>query len=276
MEKVYRYVDGDLVEIPSRDPARLYRYTIVLGDTAYVELTPAEEAARIAEQNAPRFTPENWYWLVPGQLGVYHSASFAYVPLADSAYVAFLAAGGVANTGLASDSELRDYLNANNVAYLAEALPPIEVLRASIPRARVRIQRAAFSLANNVITAVDYISAGQDPVDFHNHSGPNPDRIVIPAGHAGTYLITAGFRFLESSAAAGGTPNTGDRLGGIRRGASETLAATRVRACAADNTEFTVYDEVTLAVGDILRVGALQNCGGTMNLASRFTLRRIE
>ena len=277
MEKVYRYVNGELVEIPQRDPARLYRYTLVNGETAYVELTPAEEATRLFEQNAPQFSPSNWYWLVPGQSGVYHSARFAYVPLADSAYVAFLAAGGAAYTGLA-EAELRDYLNFNGIAYLGEAVPPLEIARPSVPRARVRLQRASFGLANNTATAVPFTAAGQDPLDMHDHTTANRDQIVIPAGQGGLYVLTAGFRFLESSAAAGGVANAGDRLGGIRRGvaAGEILVQARVRASAADNTEFQVYDEVLLAPGDILRVGALQSCGGTMNVATRFTLRRLE
>jgi hypothetical protein len=280
-ERVFKLdAQGELERIPGdvRDPLRRYRLKLhpVDLDNIYVEFTDAEEAARTLEENAPPFDPANWYWIIPAQTGVYHSARFAYVPLADSAYVAFLAAGGAAYTGLASDAELRAYLNNNNIAYLAEALPPVEVLRASIPRARVRLQRASFSLPNNAITAIDYTGAGIDPLDFHNHGSANPDRIVVPAGHAGTYVITAGFRFLESSAAGGGVANAGDRVGGVRRGASEDLVRARVRASAADNTEFQVYDEVVLAVGDVLRVGALQNCGGTMNVATRFTLRRLE
>ena len=58
------------------------------------------------------YTPSNWYWSVAGSATqVWHSGRCAYVPLSDSVYVAWMAAGGVP-TRITSEAELADVLAA--------------------------------------------------------------------------------------------------------------------------------------------------------------------
>jgi hypothetical protein len=62
------------------------------------------------------YTPNNWYWIVAGSTTqVYSSAAVAYVPVANSTYVAWLAAGNVP-TKIAVEQELFDVLSAAGVA----------------------------------------------------------------------------------------------------------------------------------------------------------------
>ncbi len=140
---------------------------------------------------------------------------------------------------------------------------------------RVQAEQASFVTTNNTGVAVEF---GTEVFDFggYHSNVTNPDRFTIPEGEGGVYRILAGFRFLESSAAAGGTANAGDRLGQIRLGANTPLATVRAPASASSNTEFQVIDEAVLAAGDVIRAVVLQNCGGTMNVAARMTLRRLE
>lgn len=55
------------------------------------------------------YDPNNWYWLVAGEDGVYSSAAAASVPLDDPAYAAWLADDNLP-TRIASMAELIDVL----------------------------------------------------------------------------------------------------------------------------------------------------------------------
>jgi hypothetical protein len=56
---------------------------------------------------ASMFNGANWYWAVAGKSGqVYASARNIYVPLADSAYVAWLAGGNIIGSPIASEAEI--------------------------------------------------------------------------------------------------------------------------------------------------------------------------
>jgi hypothetical protein len=198
-EKIYHFVGPDLVEIPSRDPGHRYRYTVVLGENAYVEFTSAEETARTAE----------------------------------------------------------------------EALPPPPFSGFG----RCLASRTGQVIANNTATPIDFDTETRDIGGYHNPAS-NPDRFTIPVLQAGLYSITCYARFNESTAGAGGTANSGDRGLQIRQGASPVVSV-RQRASATSNTEVVASAELEFAEGDVIRAGVLQNCGGTMSVDARFTLRRV-
>lgn len=138
---------------------------------------------------------------------------------------------------------------------------------------RVVATRASQSLANNTATPIDFDTEVIDLGDYHS-TGVNPDRFTVPATQAGLYAIAAHLKFSESSAAGGGVANAGDRGAQIRQGGAP-LVSQRQRASAASDTEITISCEVDLAAGDVVRIGAVQNCGGTMNVAARMTMRRV-
>jgi hypothetical protein len=46
----------------------------------------------------PPYNPLNWYWIVPGQTGVWSSARLTYVAVTDATYLAWCAAGNTATT----------------------------------------------------------------------------------------------------------------------------------------------------------------------------------
>lgn len=152
-----------------------------------------------------------------------------------------------------------------------EALPPPPFAGLG----RFVAQRAGQPFATNTPNAIDYTSELRDNASFHD-TAVNPDRVVIPAAQAGVYDVTVGVRFNESTAAGGCTANAGDRLVQIR--VSGTPVATmRVRAPAAGDTELVLpAGDQDLSVGDIVRVFAVQTCGGTMTVDSRIAVRRIS
>lgn len=214
----------------------------------------------------------DWYWLVgPSPTQVYHSARRQYVALDDAQYVAFLA-GGDAATPILTEAELREVLNNANVRYLNEPLPLLEDVRPRSVRARCRLQIASFPTVNATGTVVPFDVELVDPLNMHGAG--NPDRIVIP--ETGIYWGWAGVRWLESTAGAGGTPNTGLRIAQLRIGASQVVATTRLPPAPQDNTEFPVGDYFAANEGDILRMIVEQRCGGSMNAAARITIRREE
>lgn len=199
-QKIYRFDGPTLVEIPARDPARRYRMaTGPEGVPAYFELTPAEEAARAAEEALPP--------------------------------------------------------------------PPFSGL------GRVIATRTDQVIPNNVGTAVDYTTEVRDIGAYH---GPaNPDRFVVGPAQGGVFDIRVGVRFDEASAAAGCVANTGLRLVQLRA-AGQPVATMRMAASPSGDTEVVVpASDQELNPGDIVRVFVAHNCGGTMEIDSRISMRRL-
>lgn len=217
--------------------------------------------------------PKDWYWAVADRPGeIYASARRSYVVTSDSEFQDFLSDQNTP-TFIQTEALLRDVLNVADVRYLNEFLPFLEVPRPRSVRARCRLQIASFATANAVGVAVPWDTELVDPLDMHVNS-PNPDRIVIP--ETGVYYALGGARFLESSAAGGGTANTGMRAIQLRIGPATIVATSRHAPAPADNTEFPVSDYFSADAGDILRMFVEQRCGGTMNVAARITVLRAE
>lgn len=217
------------------------------------------------------YTPANWYWRVTGRTDAYDSAAFAYVPLANAGYVAFLADGNVATT-IDTEASLRAVLNAADVRFLTESLPALEEIRPRVVRVRCRLQIATFAVPTATGTAVPWDNELVDPLNMHG--AVNPDRIVLP--ETGWYYALGGVRFLEASAGVGGTANTGMRAAQLRIGAANVVATSRHAPAPADNSEFPVSDYFQAVAGDILRMFVEQRCGGSMNCAARITVGRVE
>ena len=136
-------------------------------------------------------------------------------------------------------------------------------------QARARGTRAtAQNLANATLTPINFTAEDYDIGAFHDNV-TNNDRFTVPTGGNGVYAIIAGLTFSESTAAGGGTANTGQREVAITTNGT-VRAAQRLQATGAGDTILTVCDQLALVATDIVRLEALQSCGGTMDTNVQF------
>jgi hypothetical protein len=98
-----------------------------------------------------------------------------------------------------------------------------------------------------------------DTDGYHSNS-TNTDRITIPSGKAGYYLLNARANFAASS--------TGIRIGQIRKNAGADVIArwTGNNATSAADTVFEVSTVVNLSVGDYIVFEVYQDGSGSLNL----------
>lgn len=132
--------------------------------------------------------------------------------------------------------------------------------------------------ANQVVpnTTPTAISWGNAPRDRGNYfSSGTPDRLTVGPAQGGVFDVKVGVRFNEASVGAGGAANAGDRLVQLRIGGTP-VATARQRATAAGDTEIVLSAAEPEAVaGDLIRVFVAQNCGGTMQVDARISVRRL-
>lgn len=231
-------------------------------------------------------TPADHYWLVDDRPGeVYASARAAFVALTDPAYLAWLASGVRTVSRIRSEAELRELLNDNDVPFQSEALPPREVERARLARARVRVVAGSFVIQNATPRSIPWTAYPQsgtaakyDPLGMWGGPAPaaTPERIIIR--QPGVYRFVLGIRFLEPSAGAGGTPNTGVRAVGLYlgTGGSPTDLATVKLPAAPSPADFTAFQVIEytdeVSADSVLRAFCEQRCGGTLPAVARLSL----
>lgn len=131
--------------------------------------------------------------------------------------------------------------------------------------------RANQVIPNNAATLIQFATVNQRGIYW---VAGQPAAFTVPAPQAGIYDVKIGCRFNEATPGAGGTANTGDRALQIRVNGAP-VATLRQRASAAGDTELVATADLELVVGDIIRAGVLQNCGGTLPLDVRMTFRRV-
>lgn len=216
------------------------------------------------------YSAADWFWRVgdvpAGQ--VYASRRFAYVPsTSDAEFLAFQADSNTP-TAIATEAELRDVLDAADVQFLAQPLRPLVLARPRTASARCRLTRSGQSIVSGTGAAIQW-TGGTDPLGMNAPAGPNPDRVIVPAGQGGLYLISAHGTF-----AANGT---GTRTIQIRRNTqilrTMPLAAIVTASVA---TEVPALRFAALGAGDIIRVFALQDSGVTLSVDAELVLWRIE
>lgn len=134
--------------------------------------------------------------------------------------------------------------------------------------------RAGQSIPNSTATAVLFTTEVTDVGDYHDPV-TNADRFTVGAAQGGVFDVKAHLRYNESTAAGGGTANSGDRGLQIRLGANPVVTQ-RQRASSSGDTELIATTELELVAGDIVRVGSLHNNGGTVTVDARFSIRRIS
>lgn len=220
------------------------------------------------------YSAANWYWIVAGdETQVYSSLAFAYVPVANSTYQAFLA-GGNLPTRIEAVASLRNVLNERGVAYLAEpvTVPALIEERPRITRARLRIVAASFPVTSGVPRSIPWSAVKSDPLGMWSSPVTNPERIEIKA--AGVYRFTLGVKFFEGTRAGKRAWMLGLGLGGSPTDLGTKNIAPALAGDTSDN--FTEYTDDALAVGNILRGFVEQTSGGTINAVARLTILREE
>lgn len=128
-------------------------------------------------------------------------------------------------------------------------------------------------------TNIDFDGTDVYDIGAWHDPGSNPDRHTCPTGGDGTYRIRATIRFLESTAGGGGTANAGDyRMAQITVNGSATDVAAQLvpptGATAGLPTIFTVDEELALSAGDIVRLQADHDNGGTMDVEAECTISK--
>lgn len=120
------------------------------------------------------------------------------------------------------------------------------------------LQRSANqSIANNTVTSVTWDTETLDTDAFHSTS-TNTDRITIPSGKAGKYMVGFTLTYTGTS--------TGIRVGQIRKNGT-SVSQTNVQSVSGNgNTVLTKTHVINLAVGDYLDLQAYQNSGGNLDL----------
>lgn len=214
------------------------------------------------------FMAGNWFYSAADQTpSFYDSHLRTYVQADDSELLAFLADAN-ATVDFATEGELRDFLNEEGVQYQNEGRP----VDARPGPLFVRVVRGLQNVAHNSLVPVQYNRQEADNFLIHDTS-IQPDRFVIPAGQTGFYDALCEVQFLESTATAPGTANTGDRLVSVRVNGEFRLRDRRPTSNTGDSI-VALAGDLRLQAGDVLQFAVGQDCGGTMDIRSRATLRR--
>lgn len=150
-----------------------------------------------------------------------------------------------------------------------EALPPPPFAGLG----RCTATRAGQVIPNSTPTPIQFTTEIADVGSYHDNV-TNPDRFTVGPAQAGTFDVKVYLKYTESTAAGGGTANAGDRGLQIRVNANPVVSQ-RQRAAASGDTELTAATELELVAGDIVRVGAVHNNGGTVQVDARISLRRL-
>lgn len=115
------------------------------------------------------------------------------------------------------------------------------------------------SLTTGVATGLAFDTERFDTDGFHSTS-VNTNRLTIPAGLGGKYLVGGGIRYASNA--------TGWRQLALRlNGDNAKFIATDVRgANPTDVTDITISTVLELAVGDYVELMAAQTSGGNLNV----------
>lgn len=123
------------------------------------------------------------------------------------------------------------------------------------PGAKVSRENTNQSVPNSSNTNIAFDTVVNDSGGFAD-LGTNPERLTVPAGQAGTYLVSAGFNM---------EPNgVGIRL--IRITVNGSLLYSMGVPTVGISATIVITSLAILSVGDILRTTAFQNSGGPLNL----------
>lgn len=114
------------------------------------------------------------------------------------------------------------------------------------------------SISNNTLTTLTFNTENYDSDSFHS-TGTNPERITIPTGLGGKYLVTAAAQFASDS--------TGRRYIIIRKnGSTNVLPGTILTPNSTGSSLVVQAGVVDLAAGDYIEARVYQDSGGSLNV----------
>jgi hypothetical protein len=120
------------------------------------------------------------------------------------------------------------------------------------------LQRSANqTISNNTLTSVTWDTETLDSNAYHSTS-TNTDRITIPSGKAGKYMVGFTLTYTGSS--------TGIRVGQIRKNGTSVSQTNIQSISGAGNTVLSKTHVIDLTVGDYIDLQAYQNSGGNLDL----------
>jgi hypothetical protein len=120
-------------------------------------------------------------------------------------------------------------------------------------------KNATQSVSNATVTQVTWPVENFDTDAFHD-TGSNTDRVTIPSGKGGKYLITASFQFVNNT--------TGKRQILIYKNGVLTKYATCIATTGVDPATLPITLILDLAVADYISIAAFQTSGGSLNIDS--------
>jgi hypothetical protein len=149
----------------------------------------------------------------------------------------------------------------NNESYFA--IIPIAPNVSGQTDVGVKVTKSADqSIGDSSTTLVTFNQEDRDDGGFHDNAIDN-ERLTVPIGRAGWYVITAEALFASNS--------VGDRTVEIRKNGSTNVAATRADACNAISTSVVATALVYCAVGDYFEVRVFQSSTGALDLRGSAT-----
>ncbi len=113
------------------------------------------------------------------------------------------------------------------------------------------------TIANATLTSVTWDTETLDTNAYHSTS-TNTDRITIPSGKAGKYMVGFTLTYTGSS--------TGIRVGQIRKNGTSVSQTSLQSVSGAGNTVLSKTHVIDLTVGDYIDLQAYQNSGGNLDL----------
>lgn len=116
-------------------------------------------------------------------------------------------------------------------------------------------QSSGQSISNTTQTDLNFDTETFDTDGYHS-TATNTNRITIPAGKSGYFLVTARTGFGFNSA--------GTRVNWLLKNGSTYLASTFVEPNASDPTTVTTATVVSLVATDYITINAYQSCGGSL------------
>ena len=125
------------------------------------------------------------------------------------------------------------------------------------------------SILTAALTSITWNVEGEDVAGYHNNS-TNTDRLTIPTGRGGLFMIVAVLGFSANA--------TGGRSCIIQKNGAGSIIDMGVDTVnGTDPTLVQVSVTERLAAGDYIRIQAYQSSGGSLNvLAARSTIRLIR
>lgn len=128
----------------------------------------------------------------------------------------------------------------------------------TVPYVRVTLITTAQSIPNNSVEEVEWNNEQSDAFGFHDNS-TNPERLTVPSGCGGVYVISAAMEFAF---------NVSGRRAMLIRKNGNTVGQQEWQANSNDKTYMSISAIIDLDAGDYITIGVFQSSGGSLDTGS--------